>query len=46
VEVPNSQTSDGNDLRRADDGPAGAAYNPQAIAWSAIDSALVYGPRN
>jgi hypothetical protein len=44
VEIPESEQSDGSDLRRADDRSAG--YNPQATAWSAIDSALVYGPRN
>jgi hypothetical protein len=46
VEIPDSQASDGNDMRRADDSSAGVAYNPEATAWSAIDSALVYGPRD
>lgn len=46
VAVPDSQPSDGDDLRRADDRSAGTVYNPKATAWSAIDSALVYGPRN
>jgi hypothetical protein len=46
VEIPESQSSDGTDLRRADDPKAGSAYDGKAAAWSAIDSALVYGPRN
>jgi hypothetical protein len=46
VEVPDSRPSDGNDMRRADDRKAGTAYNPEAAAWSTIDSAFVYGPRN
>jgi hypothetical protein len=46
VEVPESQESDGSDLRRADDSKAGGAYDGSAAAWSTIDSLGVYGPRN
>jgi hypothetical protein len=46
IEAPESQPNDGSDLRRADDSSAGAAYDGKAAAWSAIDSALVYGPVN
>jgi len=46
VKVPDSVPSDGTDMRRADDRKAGIAYDPNATAWSTIDSAFVYGPRN
>jgi hypothetical protein len=46
VKVPDSAPSDGNDLRRADDRKTGTVYDPNATAFSTIDSAFVYGPRN
>jgi hypothetical protein len=47
AEVRQSQTGDGNDLRRADDRSAGpAAYDKNAAFWAALDSVAVYGPMN
>jgi hypothetical protein len=46
VEVPDTRPGDGSDLRRADDRKAGTAYDPEATAWSTIDSVGIYGPRN
>jgi len=46
VEVPHGERSDGTDMRRADDSKSGTVYDPSATAWSTIDSAGVYGPRN
>jgi hypothetical protein len=46
VEVTRIQPNDGSDLRRSDNSSAGAVNDYQATAWGAIDSALVYAPRN
>ena len=46
VAVPQIQPNDGSDLRRSDDSSAGAVNDYKATAWGAIDSALVYGPKN
>jgi hypothetical protein len=46
VEVPESEPSDGSDLRRADDPAAGSVSDYNAKAFSTIDSMGVYGPRD
>ena len=46
VEIPENEISDGTDMRRADDRKTGTAYDPNATAWSTIDSVGIYGPRN
>ena len=46
VEVPGSEGSNSTDMRRADDRKTGTAYDPNATAWSTIDSVGIYGPRN
>jgi hypothetical protein len=46
VEVRHVPSSDGSDLRRADNRSAGAVYDPKAVAWGTIDSMGVYGPKN
>jgi hypothetical protein len=43
VEVRNTQPTDGSDLSRADDGSAGAVYDPKAAYGAAVDSAAIYG---
>jgi hypothetical protein len=41
------EPTDGSDLRRADDGSAGAAaYDKNFAFWAALDSVAVYGPMN
>jgi len=45
VEVGRSESSDGSDLRRADDGGRRAAYDKKAAFWAALD-AVAQGPVN
>jgi len=44
VDVRPVQQTYGGDLRRADDPSAGAAYDPKAAFWAAVDSVAIYGP--
>lgn len=48
VEVPTSQSSDGSDLRRADECEAGSAvYDKRAAFWAAVETEVIsgYAPR-
>jgi hypothetical protein len=47
VEVTQSPSIDGSDLRRADERSAGpTVYDKKAAFWAVLDSVAVYGPVN